>query len=74
MNPREEAARLIEQQLANKTKASDPATNSPKRANHYGLYELRELLDFIYEGPPRSESEKIRFTNQMTQKQQCARG
>ncbi|HEB94361.1 MAG TPA: hypothetical protein ENI94_13055 [Gammaproteobacteria bacterium] len=52
--PRERAARFVEQQLGWGTNASK---NSP--GAHYGAQELRELLDYIYGGEPKTTAEKI---------------
>ena len=52
--PRKYAARFVEQQLDWKTDASD---NIP--VAHYGAQELRELLDYIYGGEPKTAAEKI---------------
>lgn len=51
---REAAARFIERQLNWETEISR-ASERP----HYGARELRELMDFIYQGEPETESEKI---------------
>lgn len=56
MKPREEVARFIEKQF------HDPAYQCSREKNyahHYGLQELRELMDFIYGGEP-TEAERIR--------------
>lgn len=45
---------LINTQLEGLTTAS-----RSKTASHYGKVELRELLDFVYGGPPRSKREKL---------------
>lgn len=50
---REEVARFVEQQLNWETPASQKGCKA-----HYGLCELKELLDFIY-GKPENESEEI---------------
>jgi hypothetical protein len=54
MKTREAAARFIERQLhwTHKCSISKPSNW------HYGLQELRELMDFIYESPP-TEAERI---------------
>ena len=51
---REDAARFAEQQLNWKTDASN---NSPY--SHYGVMELRELLDYIYGDEPSTDAEKL---------------
>lgn len=52
---REEAARFAEKQFSWQHKCS----REKGGAHHYGLQELRELMDFIYQGPP-AENESIR--------------
>lgn len=54
MKTREEVARFIEAQL------KDEAPPVAREAGwHYGKCRLRQLMDFIYEGPPQSEQEKL---------------
>jgi hypothetical protein len=55
MIQREYAARFIEEQL----KAGYECTREKGDAVHYGVQELRELLDYIYGTPPQSEREEI---------------
>jgi hypothetical protein len=55
MKPREEVARFIEKQMEGRYVCS----RDKGFAHHYGLQELRELMDFIYGGEP-TESERIR--------------
>ena len=54
MKTRAEAIVLIMKQLDNDTPAS---TN--KNYYHYGKQELKELMDFIYEGTPVYKDENI---------------
>ena len=54
MKPREEAVEKIKKQLH---MLETVLTN--KSAWHYGKVELRELMDFIYEGLPKNEREEI---------------
>jgi hypothetical protein len=54
---REEAARYIERQLDYKSGYTVSVT---KECWHYGKCELRDLLDFVYDGPPTSPQEFIR--------------
>jgi len=54
MKTRKEVVELVQKQL---TGMFD--SNLNKYAWHYGIVELRELLDFIYEGPPETEEEFI---------------
>ena len=49
---REDAARLVEKQL-------NWETDGSKGSRYYGARALRELLDYIYCGEPKTESEKI---------------
>lgn len=53
MKSREDAARFLEKQMNYEHECSRPKN----RRHHYGWQEARELLDFIYEGKPKSESE-----------------
>lgn len=64
MKARAEAIKLITEQMdgpefrgyGSFTKKS----NAPKGGkHHYGYQELRDLLDFIYEGAPKEEAEKL---------------
>lgn len=56
MKPREEVARFIEKQMHDSTyECSRPKPQT----HHYGLQELRELMDFIYGGEP-TEAERVR--------------
>lgn len=57
MRTREEAANLIYRQFD----ATAPTSEDygPKVCWHYGRLELRELLDFIYGGPPARKAEEI---------------
>jgi hypothetical protein len=54
MKPREEVARFIEKQMEGRYKCS----REKNYAHHYGLQELRELMDFIYGAEP-TKAEKI---------------
>lgn len=54
LKTRTETAAKIREQL---TRTTDP--NPAKSAVHYGRTDLRELLDFIYGGPPANASEEI---------------
>ena len=58
MKTRREAARFIEKQLNNDTDDL-PSLMDKYGRHHYGAQELRQLLDFIYDGPPALESERI---------------
>ena len=56
MKQREEAARFVERQLF-----GDADTKRDKnRRHHYGVQELRDLMDFIYGGEPEADGHKIR--------------
>ena len=55
MKTREEAAAFARQQLLDVA----PTAREKKGAHHYGLQELRDLLDFIYEGPPLTPAQEI---------------
>lgn len=53
MKTREESARFVEELM-------NHATDNPKKfAWHFGRIEVRELFDFIYDGEPQSEKEKL---------------
>jgi len=56
MKTRAEIARYIERQLDWRHK---PKLEKGSK-HHYGLQELRELLDFAFDSPPQTEEEKIR--------------
>lgn len=53
MRSREEAARFAEQLM------SGGAPSDRKRAWHFGKVDLRDLFDFIYDGPPASKEEAL---------------
>ena len=55
MRNRAEIARFIELQLDWKT----PVDKIRENKAHYGGFELKELMDFIFEGEPKNESEMI---------------
>lgn len=57
MKTREEVARVIDSQLA--MAGDDVMFYRKNQKIHYGLQELKDLMDFIYEGAPKSEEEKI---------------
>ena len=50
---RKEVAKLIEDQMYR------GPSNSDKNHFHYGYVELRELMDFIYGGPPTCKEEEL---------------
>ena len=67
MTSRKKLAAFINQQLnrAAKVPLPDKYPGSTKHWEkcdtfHYGVCELRELMDFIYGGPPRKEEEEVR--------------
>jgi hypothetical protein len=53
MRTREAVARFMECQLEGRCK------REKGRQHHYGMQELRELLDFIYEAEPATEAEMV---------------
>ena len=53
MKTRAEAVALINHQLTEDTKVF-------KGCWHYGVQELKDLMDFIYEGTPVNKQEEIR--------------
>ena len=53
---RYEVARFIERQLHIKHKLS----RVKQEAWHYGIQELRELMDYLFDSPPEYESDGIR--------------
>jgi hypothetical protein len=59
MKARAEAVSLIKSQFDDWNSPSRPSALKKGCLFHYGKQELRELLDFIYEGEPQSEDEKI---------------
>lgn len=50
MKTREQVARYIEGQFSYSTKIA-PDANEDKTCIHYGLCEIKQLMDFIYELP-----------------------
>lgn len=61
MKTREEVARHIENWL----KHGDVSTEREKAGKyHIGWQELRDLLDFIYEGPPDNNEQELINTNE----------
>jgi hypothetical protein len=53
MKTREEAARFVERLM------DEGVSQERKRAWHFGKVELRDLFDFIYEGPPTKPEEDL---------------
>jgi len=56
MKTREEAARFFENQMDASYKSD---LDSKHGAWHYGLQEMKNLLDYLYEGTPANKDEKI---------------
>jgi hypothetical protein len=56
MKTREEVARFVEKQMGSNYICS----RNKNYADHYGLQELRELMDFIYGEEPQNEEQKIK--------------
>lgn len=52
---RSEAVALINRQFERET----PAADAKHSKHYYGVQELRELLDFIYGGPPAGDREEL---------------
>lgn len=67
MKTRKEVAALVRRQLRESPDTSEnycqgktPLDARPKGSQlHYGRQELRELLDFIYGGPPENDDERV---------------
>lgn len=57
LKPREEVASFINAQLNDYT---EEMFERKGRKHHYGVQELRDLLDFLYESKPTKESEYIK--------------
>ena len=53
MKPRREAVRMIERQLSGEQESSRYSLF------HYGIVELRDLMDFIYGGPPKIKQDEL---------------
>ena len=53
MKTRKEIAKFMESQF------DDTAPKIPKSAWHYGKCELRQLMDFIFDGPPTRKEEDV---------------
>lgn len=62
MKPREEVVKFIERQLQPDYEL--PAGLPKPHTHHYGCQELRALLDYLYDGPPRSAAERLYSTAQ----------
>ena len=58
---REEVARFIEEQMRIDSNCSSYSRGyDPKvGAFHYGYYELRRLMDYLYDGPPKNKQEEL---------------
>lgn len=54
MKTREEAAKFINKQLSENM--TDEAWEAKDHCTHYGRYELRSLMDYIFEGKPSSDA------------------
>ena len=57
---RQEVARFIEKQLA---ECSNETYEAKYHKMHYGVYELKHLMDFIYSGKPSNKEEEIVYGN-----------
>lgn len=57
MQSREKVCRFIENQF------KEDDCSLKKNAWHYGLQDLRELLDFIYGGKPKIDKNKLKGSN-----------
>lgn len=53
MKTREEAAKFAEELM------KSGGSNEKKRCWHFGKCEVRELMDFIYGGPPTCKEEEV---------------
>lgn len=62
MKTRKEAVELIKKQFTEGRPEDKTFFGKRPKGNqfHYGRQELRDLLDYIYGGPPSNESEEIR--------------
>lgn len=60
MRPRAEVARFVEQYFDGFASTERRSSRDKGDRHHYGLQDVRELLDFIYGGPPASEPEQVR--------------
>ena len=56
MKTREEVSQFIAQQMHVRYECS----REKGEQYHYGLQELRELMDFIYDGTPTTDSEMLK--------------
>ena len=59
MKNREETARFVENQFDNFGTYKCP--RDKQYAYHYGRQDVKVLLDFLYEGKPNTEDEKIKM-------------
>jgi hypothetical protein len=62
LKPREKVASFINAQLKD---LSEEMFVRKGRKHHYGIQELRDLLDFLYESKPTKESEYISLTQKI---------
>jgi hypothetical protein len=56
MRTREDTAKFVAQQMSWKHECARPKGDK----FHYGWQELRELMDFIYEGAPTTDTEMLK--------------
>lgn len=64
MKTRIEVARFVEQTpsgvaIPDRNLRNRRIASGIKSPHHYGLSELRQLLDFIYDGPPQTREEEV---------------
>lgn len=55
MKTRKEAVAFVKNQLSPSYKNVLPKPHT----HHYGRQELRELLDFLFDGPPQTDEQKL---------------
>lgn len=53
---RAEVAAFVSQQMEEQP---DELYRRKRSKSHYGKQELKDLLDFLYDGPPKTEEEKL---------------
>ena len=59
MKTRAETVAFVMSQLASRYECSRNKGTRNYQRHHYGVQELRELMDFVYEGQPASDAELI---------------
>ena len=59
MKTREEVAEFVRKQMHWSYKGQDREQYCKKYCTHYGWVELKELMDFLYGGPPTNKEQEL---------------